>query len=209
MTVHCKIHTTIPALGSILVGQTLTYCYHSVNEIFDPDRVDEIYALEDAERYRTLAENWSTNYGVVRPELLDRLYETMYHQRLHDPDKEKWSFQIQGSRELCNAAQTVDGKVSLSFVAPKSSDKREIIESGFDLVLVGTGYTRDAHVRILEPVRHLLEDSFSSVDREYRLKLKQGAVDSDCGIWLQGCCEASHGVSRFLSPFSFSRHAAY
>jgi len=178
----------------------LTYCNHSVNEIFDPDRVDEIYALEDSERYKTIAENRPTNYSVVRPELLDRLYEDMYHQLLRDPDREKWPYQIQGSRELCGATQTKDGKVTLRFVAPKSSDTSEIVESGFDLVLVGTGYTRNVHARILKPVRHLIEDSFNSVHRDYRLKFKEGAVDSNCGIWLQGCCEASHGVSHSFLP---------
>ena len=119
----------------------------------------------------------------------------MYHQRLREPDIKKWPFQIQGSRELCDAKETDDGKVALRFIAPNSSDMRDIEESGFDLVLVCTGYTRDAHIGILEPIQHLLKDSFNSVERDYRLKFKQGVVDAGCGIWLQGCCEASHGVS--------------
>ncbi len=79
----------------------------SVNEIFDPDRVNEIYALEDHERGLTIAENRPTNYSVVRPELLDRLYEKMYHQQLREPNKDRWKHQIQGSRELRDT--TVDG----------------------------------------------------------------------------------------------------
>ena len=172
----------------------LTRSRESVNEIFDPDRVDEIYALEDTERSKAIADNRPTNYSVVRPELLDRLYEDMYHQRLRDSDKEKWRCQIQGSRELCDATETEDGKITLRFIAPKSNSS-EFVESGFDFVLVGTGYTRDVHAKILNPIRHLFEDSFNSVERDYRLKLKVGAVQPDCGIWLQGCCEASHGVS--------------
>ena len=124
----------------------------------------------------------------------------MYHQRLRDPDKGKWPFQIQGSRELCEATETEDGKVTLHFIAPKRSESSETVESGFDLVFVGTGYTRNVHAQILQSIQYLIEDSFSSVERDYRLKLKQGAVDSDCGIWLQGCCEASHGVSCIFSP---------
>ena len=185
----------------LLFGPALTCSCHSVNEIFDPDRVDEIYALSNDERYQTLAEYRSTNYSVVRPELLTRLYEIMYHQRLREANKYQWPFQIQGSRELCDATQTEDEKVTLRFAAPKSGNSSQIVESGFDLVLVGTGYARNAHTRLLEPVQNLIEDFFSSVERDYRLKLKEDVVDSDCGIWLQGCCEASHGVSHLRNPF--------
>lgn len=107
----------------------------------------------------------------------------------------KWRFQIQASRELCGVTETENGKMALHFSATNSSDKREIVESGFDLVFVGTGYTRNSHVAILQPIQHLLQDSFSSVERDYKLKFKEGVIEADCGIWLQGCCEASHGVS--------------
>ncbi len=171
------------------------YLFLSVNEIFDPDRVDEIYALKDNERSMVIAENRPTNYSVVRSELLDRLYERMYHQRLHEPDVDRWKLQIKGSRELCDVKETGGGKVELHFITPKNNSSSQIIEYGFDFVFAATGYTRNVHVQLLEPIRHLVEDSFSDVERDYRIRLKQGLVNSDCGIWLQGCCEASHGVS--------------
>ncbi len=171
--------------------------FRSVNEIFNPDRVDEIYALEDGERQTIIAENWPTNYSVVRPELLDRLYEKMYHQRLREPDQDQWPFQIKPSRELWHASETSDGRIMLHFSSPKNNDHSQITESGFDLVFAATGYTRNAHAQLLEPVKPLLEYTFSSVERDYRLKLKQDLVAPECGIWLQGCCEASHGVSHF------------
>ena len=67
-----------------------------------------------------------------------------------------------------------------------------------DLVIVGTGYTRDAHEDLLKPIAHLAACGLSDVERNYRLKMRPGAVDKDCGIWLQGCCEASHGLSDSL-----------
>lgn len=173
-----------------------------MNEIFNPDQVDEIFGLNDIERRKAISENRPTNYSVVRPELLNHLYEAMYLQRLREPDSQKWSFQIQGSRELCGATQMGDEKVTLSFSKTRSNDKRETVEPGFDLVFVGTGYTRQAHAEILQPIQHLLEDTYSSVERDYRLKLKKGVVGPDCGIWLQGCCETSHGVSQIIQPLS-------
>ena len=174
---------------------------YSVNEIFNPDQVDGIYSLRETERCNMIAENRPTNYSVVRPELLDRLYEKLYHQRLQTSNPSQWRFQIQASRELSAITEMEDGKMSLGLVTTNSRDRREIVESNFDLVFVATGYTRTAHETILQPIQHLLQDSFSSVERDYKLILKEGALDSNCGIWLQGCCEASHGVSCTPHPF--------
>ncbi|KAL9608223.1 MAG: hypothetical protein Q9204_009250, partial [Flavoplaca sp. TL-2023a] len=46
-----------------------------VNEIFDPERVDDFYHLPPSSRQQSTLSNKATNYGVVRPELLDSLYE--------------------------------------------------------------------------------------------------------------------------------------
>lgn len=174
-------------------------CLNSVNEIFDPDKVDDFYALGDGKRSHLIAENRSTNYSVVRPELLDRLYEMMYTQRLRNAHKDKWRCQMKGSCELSDTTDGADGKVHLHFVDPKDDMKIETVEHGFDLVFVASGYTRDTHLKILEPVQHLFEHACTSVDRDYRLRPKVDTVDPSCGIWLQGCCEASHGVSRCLA----------
>ena len=43
-------------------------------------------------------------------------------------------------------------------------------------------------------------EGMSDVDREYRLRFREGVCDEDegCGIWLQGLCEGSHGLSDSL-----------
>ena len=71
----------------------------------------------------------------------------------------------------------------------------EMTTACFDLVIVATGYVRNAHETLLEPVRYLLQSDTYTVGRDYRIKFKEEAVGDDCGIWLQGCCEESHGVS--------------
>lgn len=178
-----------------------------MNEIFDSDRVDEIYSLRDKERSVAIAENRPTNYSVVRPELLDRLYANMYYQRLQEPNEKLWRFQILHSREVSGARRNSDRKMDLEFLTPMEDSNGHIMENDFDLVFAATGYTRDGHTQLLDPIKHLIEGGFNSVERDYRLKLKHGAANSDCGIWLQGCCESSHGVSlsaisvAFLSYF--------
>jgi L-ornithine N5-monooxygenase len=100
---------------------------------------------------------------------------------------------------------------------------------GVDLVVAATGYRRNAHVDLLRDTWPLLPemvaentstDSFDcwvveteadsgsitrklEVDREYRVRFAPGAVAFDAGIWLQGCCEGTHGVSQFRKPIRY------
>ena len=136
----------------------------------------------------------ATNYGVVRPELLDRLYETMYHQRLHQPDETKWQFRIVPWREITGYENGPDSRLRLRM---KDARRGEVIitNMGFDLVFVGTGYERNAHEAILKPAKNLLREDKFTVGRNYRLRFRDGAVADDCGLWLQGCCQDTHGVS--------------
>ena len=80
-------------------------------------------------------------------------------------------------------------------------------DSAFDLVLAGTGYERNAHEVILEPARDVLQDGRFAVERNYRLRFRKDAVADDCGLWLQGCCQSSHGVSLNFQSTSGERIA--
>ena len=40
------------------------------------------------------------------------------------------------------------------------------------------------------------------VKRDYRMRFADKQVSEDAGVWLQGCCESTHGVR--VSVFSFS-----
>ena len=156
--------------------------------------MDEFYDLPNEAQEDTLQRNKATNYGVVRPELLDRLYESMYHQRLYEPDESKWQHRIVPRREVVGYEKqkdgrgwlrlrdTLNGHVSLSNVA-------------FNLVIVAAGYTRNTHETMLESTKHLLQTGKYNIGRDYKVKYKRDAVADSCGIWLQGCCQNSHGVS--------------
>ena len=167
-----------------------------MNEIFDPDRVSSFYDLGPDARKHTIAENRATNYSVVRIPLIEHLYEKLYHQRLHYADEQEWPHKIVTLSELQDVQTTADGRLALTFSNPRLLSKTQV--NGVDLVIVGTGYTRNAHEKILQPTRHLLTSSVSDVERNYRLKMATDRVSPNCGIWLQGCCEASHGLSDSL-----------
>lgn len=181
-----------------------------VNEIFDPDRVDDLYAQDPEIRRQALALDRGTNYGVVRLELLEHIYSNMYSYRIQFEDEQQWPQQILNYREVV-AAQNVeiDGEPAIQLQIRNTSGsqcahkktKRETLT--VDMVIVASGYRRDAHERILNNVRDLMPGGDShagrwNVRRDYGVEFEQGAVEPDAGIWLQGCNESTHGLSDTL-----------
>ena len=187
MTVPCKS----PIFHPMSPGPTV---YHRVNEIFDPEKVDEFYDLPSETQKDTLHNNKATNYGVVRSELLDRLYELMYHQRLNEPDESKWRYKIVPRRAVVGHEKHENGQIRLQ-LRNTINGTVGLSETSFDLVMVATGYERNAHETMLKSTEDILETSKFDVGRDYRIKYKKDAVADNCGIWLQGCCQNSHGVS--------------
>lgn len=183
----------------ILETQTLltTPWLSSVNEVFDPDRVDTFYDLPTESRQKTIWSDKATNYGVVRPELLDRMYDNMYHQRLHEPDQSRWQYKIVPWREVTGIEKGPDHRLRLKLKNTSNGDI-SMTDLSFDLVMLGTGYERTGHEALLEPTRHLLQENRFAVERNYRVMFRKDAVADSCGIWLQGCCEDSHGVCCIL-----------
>ncbi|KAL8747955.1 MAG: hypothetical protein Q9190_000219 [Brigantiaea leucoxantha] len=150
-----------------------------VNDIFDPDCTHAFYMLPQEARQKNIQSNKATNYGVVRPELIDHLYEVMYQQRLREPDENKWQRRIVPWKEVIGCE-------------PSTSD------ACYDLVLAGTGYERKSHESLLSPTKEFLQSNQFEVERDYKVKYRKDAVADSCGIWLQGCCEDSHGLSDTL-----------
>ena len=156
--------------------------------------MDEFYNLPNGVQKDTLRRNKATNYGVVRGELLDRLYESMYHQRLREPDESKWQHRIVTRREVIGHEKQADGRIKLQ-LRDTTNGTVSMSENAFDMVFVGTGYVRNAHESMLESTQDLLQTGKYDVGRDYKVKYRKDAVAEDCGIWLQGCCQDSHGVS--------------
>lgn len=83
-----------------------------------------------------------------------------------------------------------------------ATEQREVLD--VDAVFVATGYYRDLHETLLKDARHLmpggdLQEAKWTVQRDYRVRFENKKVSEDAGVWLQGCCETTHGVS-FLPP---------
>ena len=124
----------------------------------------------------------------------------MYHQRLKDPNEQNWDHQIVNLRQVIGADLTNEKvRLQLKNLRTGETDSTRPI---FDLVIVATGYLRNAHVKMLESSEQLFAESPSSVARDYRIKFKDGAVAENSGIWLQGCCEESHSVRLYSTHMS-------
>ncbi|CAO2658273.1 Nn.00g059960.m01.CDS01 [Neocucurbitaria sp. VM-36] len=187
-----------------------------VNEIFNPGRVDCTYSREPKLRTTTLVEDKGTNYGVVRLNLLEHIYETLYMQRIrygNSPEEEaQWPHRILPYRRVVDVEDSpvqqggirlhVRDQSPLYFSeVPGAPEQTEILD--VDAVFVATGYFRDLHETLLKDARHLmpggdLKDAKWQVQRDYRVNFENKKVSDDTGVWLQGCCETTHGLSDTL-----------
>ena len=165
-----------------------------------------IYNQTEADRAAAIALDRGTNYGVVRLELLEYLYEKFYMQRLRNPDEEQWRCRILPNRAVISATQIVDSGVSLKLGLAENKQEQDdhVVEQDleFDYVFTATGYRRNAHENMLSETRALLptdlaEEAKFSVGRNYRVQYDENRVDAKAGIWLQGSNEATHGASQF------------
>ena len=136
---------------------------YSVNEIFNPEHVDDVYAQSPAVREAELAKDRGTNYGVVRLELLERIYGTLYKQRIKDEDEMAWQHRILPFRSIMRV-EDLPGSNCIRLHIKNDSHvygestclKKESLD--VDLLVAATGYTRDAHEKMLRPAEMLRPD---------------------------------------------------
>jgi L-ornithine N5-monooxygenase len=166
--------------------------------------VDPFFKQTAEQRTAMNIHNRLTNYGVVRLELLEHIYETMYMQRVQQPDEERWQHRILNSSTVVTVDANRDNGLRLQI-----ERYGHLAAHDFDAVVLATGYARDAYEDFLAPARYLMPGGDApgktwEVERNYRVKFEKDAVAEDAGVFLQGCCEGTHGVSSFSPMFSCS-----
>lgn len=172
-----------------------------VNEVFNPEAVDEFYSTDPSLRKAQLKVNKATNYSVVRLNLLERIYEDQYHQRLQDPDPENWQHQILPSREIVKFTDSVNDKqLELTTRTLNGPDEGTIETHSVDAIILATGYIRDVHNKMLEQCKDInaASDGSWEAERDYKVKLNRDLVEDDVQIYLQGCNEQTHGLADTL-----------
>lgn len=173
-----------------------------VNEIFDPERVDEFFSRSDEERKRSLAADRATNYSVVRLELIEQLYLDMYIQKVRNPNEREWQHRILPCRQVTKVERDgPQGRIRLHIESSRLDGARESKEVlDVDAVMVATGYIRNGHEEILAKAQHLRPAGQGrwKVGRDYSVELDRSKVSAQAGIYLQGCNESTHGLSDSL-----------
>ena len=156
-----------------------------VNEIFDPEFTDHIYSSSQQERESILSRFNGTNYSVVDTEELGAIYERLYLQRVTGEGLHK--------HLRCHDIQEVavnDTKVSIRYHDRINNTQKW---DDYDAVVLATGYRYDEFNHMLDKLAPFM--SKKQVERHYRLPMKDNC---DVNIFLQGCCESSHGISDTL-----------
>lgn len=161
-----------------------------VNEIFFPRWVDFFHALPEAQRRAVHRAIRNTNYGVVDTALIERIYRRMYQARVTGDTR----MELLPLTEVDAVEEMGDGlRVALRGVLDGARTVLEV-----DAVVLATGYDHPARHPLLEGLRpHLRTDATGRYDvgRGYRVAAAAGFHP---GIFLQGQCTETHGISDAL-----------
>jgi L-ornithine N5-oxygenase len=156
-----------------------------VNEIFNPQYTDFIFAQPGEHRDAIVRNFRNTNYAVVDTDLLDQLYRLLYQQRVSGTA----GVELHPRSEIRNVRAAVEG-IEIGTVDKFTGEHRR---SSYDAVILATGYDRETPHAFLEPIQRYVRDG--TLDRNYRLATSPAFRPQ---IHLQGYSEASHGLSDTL-----------
>lgn len=153
-----------------------------------------------------------------------------HQKRTLGADEKEWPHRILAGRDLMAVEDKGDSlRLNVAMLPIAGSEDGPLLgeeELDVDLVICATGYKRTAHIDMLKDAWHLLPEMAAGesglsrrdrwvvetskaeksssrvmeVGRDYGVRFSPGAVASGSGVWLQGCCEATHGVSGIFPP---------
>lgn len=187
--IFLDLHSRGVAVDLIARASTLRPADSSsfVNEIFNADYTDYFYARPLEERRQLVGDFSSTNYSVVDPDLIERIFDTFYQQQVAKAERHRLS----PKREVCAVRVGDQGseiELDLHNLDDGSRETRR-----FGGVVLATGYRHAPSAAFLEPMTSCLESMVPN--RDYSLPTTPAC---HAGIYLQGCCEATHGLSDSL-----------
>ncbi len=156
-----------------------------VNEIFAPAYTDFIFSQNVEERDKLVGEFQNTNYAAIDLDLIQQIYDVLYRQKVARQSRHA----VRCRQQIESASKHNDGfhLVLRDIASGQTQDRR------YDAIVLATGYDRNPHNNLLKPMLELLRDG--KVDRNYRVT---GNHALKAGIYLQGFCESTHGLSDTL-----------
>lgn len=146
----------------------------------------------------------------MRIELLEQIYNEMYSYQIQHRSEEEWPHRLLNYREVTSMRDVqVSGRPAVElhmqnnsgkYCANKESSNETLT---VDLVIVASGYVRNAHEEMLYGLRDLMPGGYTegknwTVQRDYAVDFEPGTIEPEAGVWLQGCNEKTHGLSDTL-----------
>lgn len=156
-----------------------------VNEIFNPEYTDYVFNNPTGQREALLHEYKSTNYSAPDLALIQQIYDVFYQQKVTGEQRHRF----RRRHEVEHSDAQEDG-IRLHV---RDLDSGHSDVTRYDAVVLATGYVRDTHKALLAPVAEYLPEF--AVNRHYRLYTTPHFKPA---IFLQGCCEPTHGLSDTL-----------
>ncbi|WP_432973696.1 lysine N(6)-hydroxylase/L-ornithine N(5)-oxygenase family protein [Dactylosporangium sp. CA-233914] len=188
------LHTRFPAAQVCAVFSRYGYSPADdspfANRIFDPAAVDDYFVAPGPVKQRLLDYHRNTNYSVVDLDLIEELYRRSYQEKVHGVERLRW-FNLS---QITDIEETADG----TRVAVHSLSTGETTTLDADVVVYATGYRPADPTRLVHDAdRFCLRDPQGRlrVARDYRVET---TTAMECGIYLQGGTEHTHGLTSSL-----------
>jgi L-ornithine N5-oxygenase len=157
-----------------------------VNEIFNTGFTDFVFNRSKGDREALLEEFWHTNYAAPDLALIEKIFDVFYQQSVTGEQRHRFL-----RRHRVEGVEASPKGIELTL---RDLNTEQVRRATYDAVVLATGYSRQQHKTLLAPLAPYLEQDFD-VDRQYRLRSRPGFHPA---IFLQGACEASHGLSDTL-----------
>ena len=160
------------------------------NRVFDPSAVDDYFHLPQQIRDDVTAYHANTNYSVVDSEVISDLYRSVYTEKVQGRPRlliHNLS-QVGGQRDLGDAVE-----VNIEHLGGGQVDQLRA-----DVLIYATGYSPVDPSTMLGELWPLMlrdEQGRVQVNRDYRIRT---AETVECGFYLQGGTEHTHGLSSSL-----------
>ncbi|CAI7975791.1 MULTISPECIES: lysine N(6)-hydroxylase/L-ornithine N(5)-oxygenase family protein [unclassified Parafrankia] len=161
-----------------------------VNQIFDPDAVDEFYHAPESVRAMLLGYHRGTNYSAVDMDLIDELYRRAYQEKVRGPRRLHF---LRASRAESFEKLSDGVRVHIRYLP--TGEKRTV---DADTVVLATGYHARDPRRLLGGLAEACltaEDGQLQVGRDYSVDTVAGTT---AGVYVPGASEYSHGISSSL-----------
>lgn len=157
----------------------------SVNEVFNSAFTDYMYSRSRQERNHLLDEFQHTNYAAPDIDQIEEIFKILYTQKVTACCHHRLLTLHETQKVFAG-----NDKIQLQLMA---LDTRQQFENDYDAVILATGYTRNRHKTLLKSLAPYLPGFEAS--RHYRL---HSTANFKPAVFIQGACEATHGISDTL-----------